>query len=167
MLQPIIGRTWAPVGQTPVLVQRDRRDRYSVIGAVTYRPTARRKPFDMYFLVCEENVNTATAAHFVRQLRRQIGRKLLIVWDNLRVHHAAQKALQRMHRSVEFAYLPPYAPQANPVEFLWAHSKGHELANYVPDTKDELGQHVVSTLRRTRRRYDVLAGFFHAAGLEP
>lgn len=166
MLQPIVGRTWAPIGQTPVLVQRDRRDRYSVIGAVTYRPAAQRKPFDMHFLVCQENVNTATAAHFVRLLRRQLGRKLLIVWDNLRVHHAAHKALRRMHRSVEFAYLPPYAPQANPVEFLWAYSKGHELANYVPDTKDELGQHVVNTLRRTRRRYDVLASFFHAAGLE-
>lgn len=101
-----------------------------------------------------------------RVLRQQPGRKLLIVWDNLRVHHAAQKALVRMHRSLDFEYLPPYAPQANPVEFLWAHSKGHELANYVPDTKAELGEYVVDTLRRTRRRYDVLAGFFHAAGLE-
>ena len=68
--------------------------------------------------------------------------------------------------SLTFAYLPPYAPQANPVEFLWAHAKGRDLANYVPDTKVELGEHLVQTLRRTRRRSDVLEGCFHAAGLK-
>jgi len=37
----------------------------------------------------------------------------------------------------------------------------------VPDTKVELGEHLVQTLRRTRRRSDVLEGCFHAAGLKP
>jgi hypothetical protein len=165
MLQPIVGRTWAPVGRTPVLVQRERRDRYSVIAAMTYRPQARRRPFGMYFLAYNENVNTWAATEFIRRSCRTLGKKLLVVWDNLRVHHAAQKALSRMRGSLSFAYLPPYAPQANPVEFLWAHSKGKDLANYVPDTKAELGEHLVHTLCRTRRRCDVLKGCFHAAGL--
>ena len=121
----------------------------------------------MYFLACDENVNTWTATEFIRRLRRHLGRKLLVVWDNLSVHHAAEKALTRMARTVTFAYLPPYAPQANPVEFLWAHAKGRDLANYVPDTKVELGEHLVQTLRRTRRRSDVLEGCFHADGIGP
>lgn len=165
MLQPIVGRTWAKVGKTPVLVMRDRRDRWSVIAAITYRPDAERSAFGMHFIAFDENVNTERAALFVRALRQQLRRKLLIIWDNLRVHHAAQKALWRLAATIEFAYLPPYAPQLNPVEFLWAHSKGKELANYVPDTKAELGARVVDTLRTTRRRPDVLRGCFHAAGL--
>jgi len=41
-----------------------------------------------------------------------------------------------------------------------------DLANYVPDTKVDLGEHLVQTLRRTRRRSDALEGCFHAAGLK-
>lgn len=165
MLQPIVGRTWAKSGETPVLVMRNRHDRWSVIGAVTYRPAAIRRAFDMYFMAFDENVNTERAVLFVRALREQLRRKLLIIWDNLRVHHAAQKALWRVAGSVEFAYLPPYAPQLNPVEFLWAHAKGKQLPNFVPDTKIELGEHLVDSLCATRSRSDVLRGFFHAAGL--
>jgi transposase len=165
MLKPIIGRTWAKKGKTPTLVVRDRRDRWSVIAAVTYRPGAKRRAFDMFFMAFDENIETSRAALFVRALRQHLQRKLTVIWDNLRVHHAAQKVLSRMKGSIEFEYLPPYAPQANPVEFLWAHQKGKELRNFTPDTKEELGGRLVETLRAARKRQDVLRGCFHAADL--
>ncbi len=101
-----------------------------------------------------------------RVLRQQPGRKLLIVWDNPRVHRAAQTTFAPMHRSVDSEHLPPYAPKATPVDFLRAHSKGYELASYVALGKAELGDCGVDTLRGTRRLNDVLAGCCHGAGLE-
>jgi transposase len=34
--------------------------------------------------------------------------------------------------------LPAYAPELNPVEYLWAWLKRHALANFCPETLDEL-----------------------------
>src|ERR1700748_2762084 len=45
--------------------------------------------------------------------------------------------------------LPPYAPELNPVEYLWAHWKHHELANFCPKDFAELTVHARAKLRRT------------------
>lgn len=42
MLQPVVRRTWAPRGQTPIQHSRDGRDRLSVISAISMAPRRRR-----------------------------------------------------------------------------------------------------------------------------
>jgi hypothetical protein len=53
MLQPLVRRTWAPRGQTPVLRSWDRHDRWSVMGALTAAPWALRLNF--YFEFYDHN----------------------------------------------------------------------------------------------------------------
>jgi hypothetical protein len=49
-------------------------------------------------------------------------------------------------------YLPPYAPELNPVEYIWAYWKQHELPNMCPKDYWQLSEGARGTLRRMRRR---------------
>jgi transposase len=72
---------------------------------------------------------------FLKALVRHIGRPVVVVWDRL----------PSLHGQIQLEYLPPYAPELNPVENIWAHSKQHELPNVCPRTSGNsatpLGEH--------------------------
>jgi hypothetical protein len=59
---------------------------------------------------------------------------LLIIRDGLRAHRSrmVRDYVDTLNGGIEMAYLPPYAPELNPVEYLWAWLKRHALANTVP-----------------------------------
>ena len=67
--------------------------------------------------------------------------------------------------AIHLEYLPPYAPELNPVEYLWAHWKHHELANFCPKDFAELTVHARAKLRRTQRRKTLIAAFWKQAEL--
>jgi len=93
MLQPVRRRTWAPRGQTPIHHAWDRHDRLSVIGALTLSPRQHR--ISVYLSYQEQNLRTPNVVEFVRQVHRQLGRKLILVWDRWSVHRSAAKAFLR------------------------------------------------------------------------
>jgi transposase len=163
-LQPVNRRTWAPRGQTPVQRAWDRYDRLSVISAVTLSPT--RRQIGLPFQIHDENIRTAAAVAFVKQLRRQLGRPLIVVWDRWQVHRSAAKqiAISRT-KSIGFEWLPAYAPQLNPVEPRWSHTKYSQLANFVPDDTPQLKRSVRSALKRQSREHRLKRSFFKSARL--
>ena len=61
---------------------------------------------------------------FLRQLRRisaRSGRRVIVIIDNARYHHATLHAAWRLAQQPDFAlfFLPPYSPQLNPIERVW------------------------------------------------
>jgi len=164
MLQPLVRRTWAPQGQTPVMYSWDRHDRLSVIAGLTL--SARAKRIGLYFAVHEKNITAEEVETFLRQVQRTLRRKLIVVMDRWAVHRKAAKGLFGDER-FWIEYLPPYAPDLNPVEHVWNHTKYGDLANYVPDDLLDLELELDWSIGQTRRRPDLLRSFFHAAELEP
>ena len=63
-------------------------------------------------------------------------------------------------------WLPPYAPDLNPVEHVWNHTKYGDLANYIPDDLPDLELDINWSINQPRRRPKLLRSFFHAAKLE-
>jgi len=59
-----------------------------------------------------------------------------VVWDRLPAHRSrlVQDYIASLQGWIATAYLPPYAPELNPVEYLWAYWKQHELPNVCPKT---------------------------------
>jgi transposase len=53
---------------------------------------------------------------------------------------------------IELERLPAYAPELNPVEYLWANLKHHEMANFCPTNFQELSAFAKKKLARIRRR---------------
>ena len=164
MLQPVVRRTWAPRGQTPIHYSWDRRDRLSAISALTVSP--RRRRLGLYFDLFDHNIVTDDVVAFVAALLGRLGRGIALVMDRWQVHRSAAKRLEkRFPKRVQIEWLPPYAPELNPVEQVWAQTKCRDLANYIPDDAAELGGAVVQSLRRTQGRQSLLRSFFKHARL--
>jgi transposase len=165
MLQPVVRRTWAPKGQTPIHYSWDRRDRLSVISAITVSPTRHR--LGLCFDVHDHNINTDAFDAFVRWLRHRVRRGLVLVMDRWSVHRSGARRLQnRFGSEIQVEWLPAYAPELNPVEQVWSHTKYADLANYIPDDVDALADAVVHSIEQTRNSETLLRSFFHHAGLK-
>jgi transposase len=165
MLQPVCRRTWAPRGQTPVLRQWDRRDRLSVISALSLAP--RRRRFGLYWTLHRHNIRSAEVLRFLQALRRHLPRGFTLIWDRHRPHRAARVATWlHTHRRIVVEWLPAYAPDLNPVEPVWSHTKYGDLANFAPDDLATLEGAVLDSLTATRRQRSLLAACFQAADLE-
>lgn len=165
MLQPVVRRTWAPRGETPVLDCWDRHDRLSVISALTISP--RRHRLGLYFDIFDHNIVADDVEEFVARALRRVGHPMTLVLDRWPVHRAAVRRLQkRFGRRLRIEWLPAYAPELNPVEQVWSHTKHSDLANFVPDDTLGLGRAVANSLRKKRSNQGLLQSFFHAAKLQ-
>ena len=50
----------------------------------------------------------------------------------------ARQYLDSLDGRIQIAFLPPYAPDMNPGQYLWAWLKRHTLANFCPNDLGEL-----------------------------
>lgn len=165
LMAPLVRRTWAPVGQTPVLYQRGRsHERISMIAAITVSP--RRRKVGLYFsLLANENVVTHSLLRFLRQIRRQLGTPIVLVWDRLNVHRSARAILHRRNHSIHSAFLPPYAPELNPVEAFWSYLKMNPLANHAALDIEELHRRAARHARAIAGDQYLLRSFIRATPL--
>jgi transposase len=62
-------------------------------------------------------------------------------------------------------YLPGYAPDLNPVEYIWAYGKQPALPNVCPKNYWELGEGARRTIKRMRRRPRLIRAFWQQAEL--
>lgn len=165
MLQPVVRRTWAPRGQTPVLRQWDRRDRLSVISALTVAP--RRRRFGVYWALHRDNIRAAAVLRFLQALARHLPHGFTLIWDRSQPHRAAtvRDWLAARAPRIVVEWLPAYAPDCNPAEQVWGHTKYGDLANFAAADVDHLESAVLTSFTDTRGDRALLAAFFGAAGL--
>jgi len=116
----------------------------SVISAVTLSPKRRR--CGLFFRVHPRNVKSGEVAAFLRELLRHVRGPLVLVWDRSLIHRGnmVKRLLFRKKRVAE-EWLPAYAPELNPAEYVWAQSK-RKLANGAPDGVEELNNMVQASL---------------------
>ena len=129
LLLPVVRRTWSRCGQTPVLRHVGRsHKKVSAIAALCVSPD--RREVRLYFqLLVDENFNSAAVLGFLKQLARHFRDPLLLVWDRAKIHRGLH--LEVFLDVVEWRqfHFPPYAPELNPVEYLWSYLKTNPLAN--------------------------------------
>lgn len=164
MLQPTVRRTWAPRGQTPIQYSWDRRSRLSAISAISV--SARKHLPGLYFQIQDANICADDFEDFVAQLLRHFFRGIILVVDRWMVHRSGVKRLQRRFGRVDVEWLPAYAPDLNPVEQVWNHSKYSDLANYIPDDVLALKKAVCKSIRHISLQKSLLCSFFRKAGLK-
>lgn len=106
-------RGFAPAGRTPVLEASARWGKLSMISAITNRG-------EISFQIVQGTINAERFIEFLERLIEDASSKVFLIVDNLRVHHAKiVKAWAEQHADrIELFYLPPYAPESNPDEYL-------------------------------------------------
>ncbi len=95
------------------------------------------------------------------------GKKLILIIDNLRVHKAklVSKYLATQKRWLTVEYLPPYAPELNPVEYVWSSRKHKEFGNAVIVDLRTLDRRIRATGEEARGDPTLLKGFLKASEL--
>lgn len=113
------------------------------------------------------SIKSPEVVDFLICLRRHIKTPLLIVWDRLPAHRSklVKEYLDTLGGLIEVDYLPAYAPELNPVEYIWAYWKQHELPNFCPKDYWQLGEVARRSLRRMRRRPRLVPSFWKQASL--
>jgi DDE superfamily endonuclease len=163
LLIPNVRKTWAPVGCTPHLRHSYRRDRVSVISALTVSP--RRHRLGLYFDLHGHNTTGSEVITFLRQLLRHLRGEIVLLWDGGKIHWRRDvQAFLRCHPQVQAHRLPSYAPELNPDEFVWTQAK-RELSNMDHDGLVPLTLHVVRSLQPIGRSQTLLRACLHASDL--
>ena len=164
MLIPIVRRTWAPRGQTPIVRHRYQRDKVSAISAVTVSATRRRVGLYLH-LHPSENITNVEVAIFLRALLRHLRGQLIVVLDSGSIHKGPDvQALRARCPRLHLEWFPGYAPELNPDELVWAHFKA-KLANGHPDTVEELMATLCRLTKRVTRRPDLIRSFIAGSEL--
>jgi transposase len=157
--RPTRVRTWAPKGQTPVIQFHFNWKQLSMIAGLSLT--------NAYFRLHEGSIKSAQIVEFLKALVKHIGRRLLIVWDGLKAHRSrlVREYVDGLDGHIVLSFLPPYAPELNPVEYLWAWLKRHALANYCPDSIATLAHTARGKLKSAQRRTSLIAAFWKQAEL--
>lgn len=152
-------RTWAPRGQTPVLQYSFNWKCLSAIAGITL--------WNFYFQLFPGSIKAPQIIVFLKHLRRHVPGKLTVIWDGLPVHRsrAVRDFVAEQKGAIELEFLPAYAPELNPVEYIWGYCKHHELPNLCPKDFAHLGYAARSALRRMRRRKPLITSFWKQAEL--
>ena len=153
--QDQIGRSYAPRGQTPVVRRTARRITQSMISAVSNRGLMR-------FMFYQGALNADRFIAFLRRLSQDAGQKVFLIVDNLKVHHAAKvKCWVAAHaHAIELFYLPAYAPDHNPDEYLNNDLKQKLRQQPQPASQDELLKNTRAVLRAIQRSPRRIQAYF-------
>jgi hypothetical protein len=163
MLQPVVRRTWAPRGDTPLQYRWERHDRLSGISGLTVSP--KRRHLDLYYTLQEHNFQAKEVETFVGELFQHFPHGIILVLDRWSVHlSAAAQLRRRFPRQVRIEWLPSYAPELNPDEQVWNRTKYADLANFCPENLPELTQAVRDSLEHTKSQQPLLRSFFEYGG---
>src|SRR5918911_1524940 len=149
------GRSYAPRGETPVIARTAKRVTRSMIAAVSNRGLVR-------FMLYEGALNADHFIAFLRRLTKDAGQRVVLIVDNLKVHKAGKvQAWVESHRhEIELVYLPSYAPDHNPSEYLNNDLKQQLRQQPQPDTKEELVERARSVLRAIPRSPERVRAYF-------
>jgi transposase len=154
-----VTRTWGLRGHTPVIQQSFTWKQMSAIAGLSW--------WRFYFRFVDGAVKSEQIIEFLAALKRQIRRKLLIVWDGVGAHKSrrVREWLEQQNGRIAITFLPPYAPELNPVEAIWAYLKKHEIANLCPTHLAEVSDFARRRLKSMQRRPKLIRAFWQQAEL--
>ena len=151
------GRSFAPRGQTPVIRRPAKRFSQSMISSLTNRGKLR-------FMIYEGALKAPIFLNFRQRLIREAARKLFVIVDNLPVHRAHRVTVwvQDHADRIELFYLPSYAPEHNPDEFLNNDLKQAMARRRTPRDKAALKSGLISYMRSLQHCPAKVHAFFQA-----
>jgi transposase len=150
-------RTWGAKGQTPIVKTSGQRQSVSAISAVTARGT-------FWYSVYTGRLNATRFVEFLKAFMRYRRRRVFLVVDGLPAHKAKLVAayIQSLKGKLELHFLPGYAPDLNPDEFVWNHLRHHGTTKTPLRKNESLRNRVEQNLAEIKCSPKLVQSFFHA-----
>ena len=143
-LKGVVRQTWAMRGKTPVVRLPASWQKLSTIGAITSRGQFLQH-------TQQGSMKTAGVLVFLTHILEHVAGKVVLVLDNAAIHRSkAVSAFVETVGRLSLVYLPPYSPELNPIEKVWAYVKRNILGNFCAKTIKELKAKLTMCWQRVR-----------------
>jgi len=154
------GTTWAPVGRTPVVAATGDRFGVNLISAVTAKGKLR-------FAAYDGNLNAGVFIDFCRRLLHDTQGPVLLILDGHPVHRSkAVKAFANATQGqLRLCFLPGYAPELNPDEWVWKHVKHDRIGRAGVTGPEDLKAKALAALHRLQKLPHLVRSFFRDPNL--
>lgn len=158
-LKTTVVKTWAPCAQTPTIETKLKWSSLSIIAGITSTGKVLQRTY-------EHAVKAVQVQEFLKHILHHVPGEVIVFFDRAAIHRAKSvQAFVAAEPRLSIEYLPAYAPECNPIEWLWAYTKRNVLGNASVRTLGELKQRWRVGFDRVRRKNLVPA--FYAASVLP
>jgi transposase len=154
---PPLGRTYGLKGKTPVVVTSGQRQSLNVISAVNVRG-------EFWAATYNAKLNAETFVVFLENFMTSQTGKVFLVVDGHPAHKAnlVKSYVQSLQGRLELHFLPPYAPDLNPDEFVWSYMKTNGVSKKPLKQNESLQNRIEDDLRSIYRDRELVRSFFGA-----
>ena len=158
--EPGLGRTYGLKGHTPVVRTSGQRQKVNAISALNAKGA-------FWSAVYSGNFNATRFVGFLKDFRRGRRAKVYLVVDGHPSHRAklVSQYVQSTRGRLELHFLPPYAPDLNPDEFVWQHTKTNGVAKKPLRAGESLRRRVTQDLAEVKANRQLVRSFFGAASV--
>lgn len=155
--EPALGRTYGLKGHTPIVPTTGQRQKVNAISAISAKG-------GFWSDVYTGNLNAARFLEFLKAFRRGGRGKVFLIVDGHPSHRAKiiKEYVQSTGGMLELHFLPPYAPDLNPDEFVWQHAKTNGVSKKPLKQNESLRQRVEADMEAMRKNPKLVRSFFSA-----
>jgi transposase len=149
------GTTWAPVGQTPVVVRSGAKHRVNMLSSITMEGK-------LHFMVHNDTVDSSVFIDYCKKLLTDDGGTVFLVIDNAPYHTSKETAkfVESTNGKLRLFFLPTYAPETNPDELVWKNVKHDRIGRAGVMSASDLFEKVTRALERLQAMPGIVRGFF-------
>jgi transposase len=154
---PVLGRTYGLKGHAPVVATSGQRQSINAISAVSAKGGFW---YDLY----AGKLNAARFVEFLQDFMKGRRERVMLVVDGHPSHKAkkVQAYVQSLGSRLELHFLPPYAPDLNPDEFVWSYAKTNGVSKKPLQQNESLKKRVESDLKAIQQDKPLVKSFFCA-----
>lgn len=156
-LTPVVGKTWAPKGETPIVKITGKRGGFCITSAIS---TGGR----LLFRVEKEKITTKTFIDFLRKIiRHHPKRKIIVLCDRASVHtaKAVGKFVESKKKTFAIYYFPSYSPELNCDEHVWEYLKNNKLKTHLSKSVGELKKLTISSMQSIQKQISLVKAFIY------
>jgi transposase len=154
-LTPVLARTWAPRGKTPIQRGTGKRGGVAAISAIS-------KTGRLIFRLLEKRINSDDIIDFLSQILKHHGKRhVVVVMDKASCHVSKKtKLFIESQKRLHVFHFPSYSPDWNPDEQVWNHLKNQEMKGHKATTKAEMKNIARRKLKKMQQDPQKLRGIF-------
>lgn len=154
---PVLGRTYGLKGHTPVVPTSGQRQSINAISAVNAKG-------EFWYKIYSDKLNAARFVEFLQDLMKPRRERVFLVVDGHPSHKAkkVQAYVKALGGKLELHFLPPYAPDLHPDEFVWSYAKTNGVSKKPLCQNESLKERVEADLEAIKQNKHLVKSFFCA-----
>ena len=154
-----IVKTYAPKGKTPILNLQDTKGYQYVCLASSISEDGK-----MFFDIRDSSFKGKGIIEYLKKLLQSTSRKILLIWDNASWHKSAETIAflnSELGKRLWVANTPPYSPEFNPDELIWANLKRVQIPNRIAKNVKELKIIANEGMTTIQNSVELIKSFFN------